>query len=96
MDYLKELGVTEEEIKQLRKVISKSVEEKLLLFPRIVIEDYEILKSLGIKNHKQIFLEHTHMFSMNPDKLRALFNKYDQKDLIRCLEKNGAVIEKLT
>ena len=38
---------------------------------------------------------HTHMFFINPDRFRAIFEKYDHADLIRCLEKNAAVIEKL-
>ena len=35
------------------------------------------------------------MFFKNPDKFKAIFAKYDPKDLVRCLEKNGAIIEKL-
>ena len=35
------------------------------------------------------------MFLINPDKLRNIFSKYDKEDLIRCLEKNHKVIEKL-
>ena len=49
----------------------------------------------GCKNYKEIFMGHAHMFTMNPDKFKAIFDKYDHSDLVRCLEKNGAVIEKL-
>ena len=35
------------------------------------------------------------MFFMNPDKFRSIFVKYDRADLIRCIEKNDAVLEKL-
>ena len=35
------------------------------------------------------------MFLINPEKLNDIFGKYDHDDLIRCLEKNHKVIEKL-
>lgn len=95
MDFLKDLGLSDAEIRKLKSNLPKNIVEKLLLFPRIVVSDFNILKDIGIKNYKEIFMEHTHMFLINPDRFKAIFEKYDQKDLIRCLEKNGAVIEKL-
>ena len=35
------------------------------------------------------------MFFINPDKFRSIFNKYDRADLVRCIEKNDQVLEKL-
>ena len=69
--------------------------ESLELFPNIIKENFNILKEVGISNYKEIFLNHTHMFLMDPNRFRAIFDKYDPTDLIRCLEKNGAIIEKL-
>ena len=48
-----------------------------------------------LPSYKEVFMGHTHMFFINPDRFRAIFEKYDHADLIRCLEKNAAVIEKL-
>ena len=62
MDYLTELGLSNEEISN----INPALVESLTLFPLV-----------------------------NPDKLRNIFSKYDKEDLIRCLEKNHKVIEKL-
>ncbi len=95
MDYLKNLDFSSDEINHLGGTLPRNVIEKLKLFPRVVKTNYQILKDTGIKNYKDIFVNHTHMFFKNPDKFKAIFAKYDPKDLIRCLEKNGAIIEKL-
>ncbi len=95
MEYLINLGFTEEEINNLKKDLKKNVLEQLELFPKIVEVNYDILKDIGIKNHKDIFIKHAHMFLQNPNKFKAIFDKYDHADLIRCLEKNGNIIEKL-
>ena len=95
MDYLVNLDISENEINELNKTLDKSVVESISLFPAIVSKNYEILKDIGINNYKDIFLKHTHMFLQNPDKFQKIFDKYDHDDLIRCLEKNGNIIEKL-
>ena len=95
MKYLEELEITNEEITNMQNTLSKNVLESLELFPNIIKENFNILKEVGISNYKEIFLNHTHMFLMNPNRFRAIFDKYDPTDLIRCLEKNGAIIEKL-
>ncbi len=95
MEYLVNLGLSAEEINTLTSNLKKSTLEAVRLFPRIIEANYEILKNVGIANYKEIFLEHTHMFLQNPNRFQAIFDKYDHADLIRCLEKNGAIIEKL-
>ncbi len=95
MDYLREIEFSLDEINHLKGTLARNVIEKLKLFPRIVLINYQTLKDVGIKNYKEIFVNHTHMFFKNPDKFKAIFAKYDPDDLIRCLEKNGAIIEKL-
>ena len=94
MEYLINLGFNEDEIKTLNN-LNENVLESLKLFPKIVEANYEILKNIGISNYKEIFLGHPHMFLQNPNRFQAIFDKYDHQDLIRCLEKNGAIIEKL-
>jgi hypothetical protein len=95
MSYLEELEFTKAEIQNLQGTLKKSVIECLELFPEIVKVNYETLKDIGINNYKEVFLNHTHMFLQNPNKFKGIFDKYDHDDLIRCLEKNGDIIEKL-
>ena len=95
MEYLFDLGFSWEEIKNIKNKYDNSVIEKLEFFPRLISANYEYLKSYGIKNIKECFINHIKMFFMNPDKFRNIFNKYDRSDLIRCIEKNDMVLEKL-
>ena len=95
MNYLKELDFTDEEITEMNNTLDNRVVESVSFFPEIIKKNYETLKGIGVKNYKEIFMTHTHMFLLNPDKFKAIFDKYDPTDLIRCLEKNGNVIEKL-
>ena len=95
MDFLEKLDFTKEEINKLNETLSKNILESVITFPGIVSANYNILKDIGINNYKEIFLNHTHMFLQNPDRFQKIFDKYDHADLIRCLEKNGNIIEKL-
>lgn len=95
MNYLLDLGITESEISTLSNNLKKSTEECIIIFPGIVIANYQILKNIGVSNYKEIFLNHPQMFLQNPNKFQAIFDKYDHDDLVRCLEKNSSIIEKL-
>ncbi len=95
MDYLKDLELSDKEIRNLKENLKENIIESITLFPEIVKANYNILKDVGINNYKDIFLNHTHMFLQNPNRFKAIFDKYDHADLIRCLEKNGSIIEKL-
>ena len=95
MKYLADLGLDASNIEEIEATIDSSIKECVIFFPNIVKSNFNYLKALGINNYKEIFMKHTHMFIYNPDKFKAIFEKYDRADLVRCLEKNGAVIEKL-
>ena len=94
MNYLLDLDLSEKDIDELKK-LPKNIVESLETFPKIVKTNFNILKDIGINNYKEIFLKHTHMFMQNPNKFQAIFDKYEHNDLVRCLEKNGAIIERL-
>ena len=53
MDYLLDLEFTKEDINTLSTTLPKSVIEKLTMLPDIVRVDYQLLKSVGIKNYKE-------------------------------------------
>ena len=95
MEYLFDLGFSLEEINNIKSKYTKKEIDKLEFFPRLVKDNYNYLKSNGINNIKICFINHINTFFMNPDKFRSIFNKYDRADLVRCIEKNDAVIEKL-
>ena len=95
MEYLFDLGFSLEEINNLKSSSDNTTIQKLEFFSRLVTENYNYLKSYNVNNIKICFLNHVNMFLMNPDKFRDIFNKYDRDDLIRCIEKNDQVLEKL-
>ena len=95
MEYLLDLGFTNDDITILNGTVEASVLEKLKIFKTLVKVNYDYIKSLGIKNNKEVFMNHTHMFFINTDRFKAIFEKYDKADLVRCIEKNAAVVEKL-
>ncbi|MDD2505064.1 MAG: hypothetical protein PHF21_02190 [Bacilli bacterium] len=93
--YLQELGFTEEEITIMESSINRDNWEIIVNFPELIMVNYSLLNNLEIGNIKEVFMNHAHMFILNPDKFKSIFAKYDQSDLVRCIEKNAAVIEKL-
>ena len=95
MNYLKSLGFTDDEITFKNGTLDQNIIESVKFFPEIIKINFNYLKDVGINNYKDIFMKHAHMFLLNPDRFKAIFEKYDHADLIRCLEKNGDVIEKL-
>ncbi|MDD3895969.1 MAG: hypothetical protein PHX19_03325 [Bacilli bacterium] len=95
MDYLLDLGFNDNEIKNLKSSLEPEVINMLLLFPKIVAVNYQILNEIGVKNIKEVFSGHVKMFLINPDRFKAIFAKYDQADLIRCIEKNADIVDKL-
>ncbi len=95
MEYLFDFGFSLDEINSLKSKYDKVDIEKLESFPRLIKNNYQYLNSYGINNMKVCFMNHVRMFFMNPDKFRNIFTKYDRADLVRCIEKNDAVLEKL-
>lgn len=91
MLYLKDIGLSDDEINS----VSLNLKELLELFPMVVKENYEIIRELGLKNEHDVVVNHLSMLLMNPEKLDNIFSKYDRDDLIRCIEKNHRVLEKL-
>ena len=95
MEYILNFNLTDEDLNILKSKISEEDMKKFELFPRIVKENFAYLNNMNISNMKDVFMNHSNMFLMNPDRFKAIFVKYDQADLVRCIEKNHNVIEKL-
>ena len=95
MEYILNFNLTEEDLTNLKNKLSEEDIKKFELFSRIVKENFGYLNNMNISNMKEVFINHYNMFLMNPDRFKAIFIKYDQADLVRCIEKNHNVIEKL-
>ena len=90
MEYLLDLGFTNDDITILNGTVEASVLEKLKIFKTLVKVNYDYIKSLGIKNNKEVFMNHTHMFFINPD--RFMVKKYRDGSLKDGVIKENEVI----
>ena len=89
------LDLSNSELNTLRKSAKTEDYEIINLFPEIAEANYKILKGYGVANYKECFLLHPHRFIYNPENFNAILDKYDPEDLIRCVNKNSSVIDKL-
>ncbi len=88
------LGLNDEQNKVLKKAAGRKY-ITINAFPDLVKHNFETIKNLGVKDPIGIFINHPGRFTMNPSNFDEILDKYDEEDLIRCLDKNGAVIDKL-
>ena len=88
------LQLTDEQTKLLKKAAGRRY-ITINAFPELVKDNFETIKRLGVKDPIGIFINHPTRFTMNPTNFNEVLDKYDEEDLIRCLDKNGAVIDKL-
>lgn len=94
-DLVSRLGLSQIEEADFRRHSSLEEFKMMNLFPEIVMSNYNALKALKINNLTECITKHPHRFIFNPDRFNAILDKYDTDDLIRCINKNAAVIDKL-
>ena len=95
MDYLKNIGFTSEEIENLVENVPTKVLDLLKENYKLVTQNLNFIKDLGVSNYKEIFNKYYDMFLMDPELFSEIFNKYDKEDLIEKLKKNLTIIEHL-
>ena len=97
--YFQDAGSVAVEPVQEKEVLrSKTSDEELLVmnaFTDIVKANYNTLKGYHIEDINKCFTEHPKRFLLNPDQFESILDKYDPSDLVRCINKNVAVIDKL-
>lgn len=88
------LGITSKEVSTIKR---NAIDDYRLMvnFPEIVFANYSALKSYNIDNLVECITKYPHRFTINPSKFSAILDKYDANDLVRCVNKNAAVIDKL-
>lgn len=79
----------------LRKNTSSDEFKMMNLFSSIIAANYNELKKYDIRNINECITKYPQRFALNPDNFSAILDKYDPEDLVRCINKNCAVINKL-
>ena len=89
------LGFTKDEEKKFKKNLT---DEEVLIFNTfsdIVIKNFNTINALNVDDARGCLIEHPSRFIFNPSRFNAILDKYDKSDLIRCINKNIAVIDRL-
>ena len=89
------LGLTEDEVNIMKTKLDDREYNVMCSFPDIIRTNYNTLKGLHVDNVNKCISEHPKRFMNNPDVFEAILDKYDPQDLVRCINKNVAVIDKL-
>ena len=93
MKFLIDYNFSETEIKDFSANIPPVLLDQLTSSYRLVAENIDSLKKLGVHNYKEIFIKFYDMFLMDNSNFMSVFNKYDLEDLVEKLEKNADIVE---
>ncbi len=93
MKFLLNYNFTEEEIKNFSDNVPPMLLECIFNSYRLVSQNMDYLKNMGIHNIKEIFIRFYDMFLMDNSNFINIFNKYDHQDLIEKIEKNPEIVE---
>ena len=93
MKYLEELNFSPDAIAEILddtpdKILALLEEQK-----KLVSENINYLRDLGVKNYQEIFIRYYDMFLLDNSNFKDIFEKYDPEDLVAKLEKNINIVE---
>jgi len=95
MKFLEKFDFNKEEIADFLNNSPKKLIDAIKNNKKLVCENIDYLKSLGVTNYQQIFLEYYDMFLMDHSNFVEVFSKYEPEDLIEKLKKNIRIVEYL-
>lgn len=93
MNFLLDYGFNDEEIKVFSQDIPPLLHEQLLNSYKLVSQNIEFLKSLGIENVKSVFVKFYDMFLMDNSNFMTIFNNYEREDLVEKINANPDIVE---
>ena len=95
MNYLKDVGLTNEDVETIKYSVSDDIYSDLTLFAPLVKKNIEFLRDFGITNFKRVVIKYPDIFLRDEGSFENVFSKFDKDDLIsKCLN-NVAVIKKM-
>lgn len=95
MKFLEKYDFNKEEIATFLNNSPKKLIDAIKDNKKLVCENIEYLKNLGVTNYQTIFLEYYDMFLMDHSNFKEIFEKYEPEDLIEKLNKNIKIVEYL-
>ena len=95
MKFLEQFEFNKEEIASFLNNSPKKIIDAIKENKKLVSENINYLKELGVTNYQAIFLEYYDMFLMDHSNFVEIFSKYEPSDLVEKLSKNIKIIEYL-
>jgi len=89
------LGFDRKEKEILKKNATKDDYKLMNVLPDIVKANYDELNKYHVNNAVECITKYPHKFTLTNSVFHQMLDKYDTDDLVRCINKNAAVIEKL-
>lgn len=89
------LGLSRKAEETLKKTATKEEMKIMNALPDMVLENYREVRALNVDNIEDCISKYPHRFTLTHSKFHEILDKYDTEDLIRCINKNPAVIDKL-
>ncbi len=95
MKFLEKFGFEKKDIESLKENSTNSLIKELEAHKKLVSQNLNYLKVLGVTNLSEIFINYHDMFLMDNSNFVAIFNKYEPKSLIEKLAKDVRIMEYL-
>lgn len=95
MNFLEKLNFSKDEILELEDVVPENLLEIIVNQKKLVEDNINYLRNLGVNNYQIIFINYYDIFLMDSSNFQDIFNKYDNEDLIAKLNKNYKIVEYL-
>ena len=93
MNFLLDYDFNQEEIKAFAANIPPLLHEQILNSYRLVSENIESLKKMGVTNFKEVFIKFYDMFLLDNSNFMNIFNKYEREDLIEKINSDADIVE---
>ncbi len=93
MEYLENLGISNEMIDKLKDSTPEKLLELLETNKKLVSANVNYLKDLGIDKYPEILVRYPDMFLMDNSNFKDIFAKYEVSDLIEKINKNVGIVE---
>ena len=95
MKFLEKYDFDKEVIADFLNNSPKKLIDEIKKNKKLVSENIDYLKTLGVDNYQDIFLEYYDMFLLDHSNFVEIFSKYEPEDLIEKLNKNIKIVEYL-
>ena len=95
MKFLEKYDFSKEVIAYFLNNSHKKLIDAIKDHKKLVGENLDYLKNIGITNYQEVFLEYYDMFLMDHSNFVEIFSKYEPDDLIEKIKKNPKIVEYL-